>query len=316
MGLRETDAMQFILDLLTDGIITSAVQQIGFTPHDKVTETDLPFVQVYSPINENQQQEIRQDPGVLTFQLDIIDVRGRSNALRQAIAELDETLRIDKSWQGTVEKGFVTLRSVAERKVDERAVVGAVINLQIEEGLPEPNRVSLIDFSDVTKFSIDADALIENSTFVHGTIGIKKNATANQTVLTIEEGTAEFPFPLDLTVTNRVRFLTYVNPENSFFALFNFELKLGSDGGSRTSTYATTGLVGNGWSFPSYDLSDPRLTGGGGVDLSNVQAVQFLYNFNFFPAFVSTTYGILAADFGYYSRDTGLNNGRGYHPGF
>ena len=67
MGVREIDAMQYILDLLTDGIITSAVQQIGHTPHDKVSESELPFVQVYSPINENQDQDLRQDPGVLTL---------------------------------------------------------------------------------------------------------------------------------------------------------------------------------------------------------------------------------------------------------
>jgi hypothetical protein len=168
----------------------------------------------------------------------------------------------------------------------------------------------------VTKFTIDADALIENSTFVHGTIGIKKNATAPLTTLSASASTGQSGFPLDLTVTNRVRFLTYVNPENSQFALLAFEMALSSSTGTAKSTYATTNLVGNGWSYPSYDLSDPRLTTGGGVDLSNVQAVEFLYNFNFFPAFVSTTYGILAADFGYYSRDTGLNNGRGYHPGF
>jgi hypothetical protein len=313
---RELDAMQFVLDLLTDGIITSAVQQIGHTPHDRITEDELPFVQVYSPIDENQEQTKRQPPGTLTIQLDILDVFGNSNVLRDAITALDDTFRIDNTFQGLVENAFITLRSVAERKNDERSVVGAVITVQIAEGLPEPNRISLLDFSDSTKFSIDASGLIENSTYVRGTVGIRKAASGATTTLSASAATFQSGFPLDLSNVKRLRFLNYVNPENSVQALFNMRLRLTNSSGTQSSEYKTTDLPGSGWHFSAYDLTDPVAELGGGVDLSAIERVDFDYLWAFFFAFVSQTYGLIAAELSYTTRDTGDNNGRGYDPGF
>jgi hypothetical protein len=304
---RELDAMQFVLDLLTDGIITSAVQQIGFTPHDKITEPELPFVQVYSPIDENQEQTKRQPPGVLTIQLDILDVFGNSNVLRDAIAALDATFRIDNTFHGTVENAFITLRSVAERRNDERSVVGAVITVQIAEGFLDPGVTHVLDFSDASLFTLSAESVKVDSTAVFGAVGIQKVSSGALTSLT-----ASSPgFPKDLSGVHRLRWLTYKNPENIAGIL---QLRLFS--GGDFSLYGASGLSGAGWQSPAFDLDTPALIGGSGADLGDITAITMEYNWApFSSGFVSTTFGLIACDLFYTSRDTGLNNGRGYDPG-
>jgi hypothetical protein len=248
---------------------------------------------------------------VLTFQLDILDVFGNGNVLRTAIAALDETLRIDNTMQGLVEDAFITLRSVAERKDDERSVVGAVITVQIEEGLPDPGLIHLLDFSDASKFSITAGSEIQDSTIVRGAVGIKKTLAGPTMSLTASSATGQSGFPIDLSDVKRLRYFTYRNPENQNPPL-TVQLATGLD----FSNYETGLGGGIGWEFPSYDLSTPVLISGSGADLSDITAVSFLYNWGFFQDFVSTTFGILAADLAYHPRDTGDNAGRGYHSGF
>jgi hypothetical protein len=311
---RELDAMQFVLDLLTDGIITSSVQQIGFTPHDKITEPELPFVQVYSPIDENQEQTKRQPPGVLTIQLDILDVFGNSDVLRDAIAALDATFRIDNTFHGLVDNAFITLRSVAERKNDERSVVGAVITVQIAEGLPEPSWTHLLDFSDANLFFKSDGILLENSKYIDGVIGVKKEAAEVQSLVYASGSTGMPGFDMDLSGVNRLRLLAYLNGDNTVVG--SLTLKLYTAPATDTSTFRYNGRGGHGWMFPSFDLNDPSNISGSGADLSSIQRIDIQINWGFFQAYISPTYGILLADLGYSQRDTGLNNSRGYDPGF
>jgi hypothetical protein len=318
---RELDAMQFVLDLLTDGIITSAVQQIGFTPHDKITEPELPFVQVYSPVEETQEQAVRQPPGVLTFQLDILDAFGNSDVLRDAIAALDETFRIDNTFQGIVKNAFITLRSVAERRADERSVVGAVVTVEIAEGAPNPNFTSVLVFDDETIFSTSAGIVKENSKYVAGVLGLRKIGLSGGGVdelvssLTADSGTGYPGFPMDLSGTNRLRALVYVNSDNSVMG--SVQLRLHSSFNINYSTYNTNSLGGNGWQFPSFDLTDPVAPDtGSGASLASIQVIEIRFGWTFFADYVSPTYGLLVGALGYVQRDTGDNNGRGVHPGF
>jgi hypothetical protein len=308
---RELDAMQFVLDLLTDGIITSAVQQIGHTPHDRITEDELPFVQVYSPIDENQEQTKRQPPGVLTFQLDILDVFGNSNVLRTAIAALDETLRIDNTMQGLVENAFITLRSVAERKNDERSVVGAVITVQILEGTPEPVRTSILSFADSSLFEISGGSVIENSKTIDGAVGVRKTVGEATTTLSASDASGSLGFPMDLSALHRLRLRLYQDWHN--LAANNFNLRLHTVANVDWSEYRTKSLSLHGWRGPAYDLDDPATFGGSGVDLSDVVTIQMKWAW--FPSTaLSDTYGIIVLDLGYTQRDTGLTGG--YDPGF
>jgi hypothetical protein len=312
---RELDAMQFVLDLLTDGIITSSVQQIGFTPHDKISEPELPFVQVYSPVDENTEQAKRQPPGVLTFQLDILDVFGNSNVLRDAIAALDDTFRIDDTFHGLVQDAFITLRSVAERKQDERSVVGAVVTVQIAEGFPEPDRVRVLLFDDESLFSVSAGALKENSQYINGVVGLQKIATEVETALAASNFTGYPGLPMDLSVTNRLRLLVYMDTQAAVRGPIPL-LRLHTDPGVSFSNYIASNRGGHGWLFPSFDLNDPQANVGGGVDLSNVVTIEIRFNWSFFASQTTPNFGILVADLGYTQRDTGDNAGRGYDPGF
>jgi hypothetical protein len=312
---RELDAMQFVLDLLTDGIITSAVQQIGFTPHDKITEPELPFVQVYSPIDENQEQTKRQPPGVLTLQLDILDVFGNSNVLREAIASLDASFRIDNTMHGLAESSFITLRSVAERKNDERSVVGAVITVQIAEGYPDPGHTSIVTFDDEVIWFKSSGILLENSRYIGGVLGVKKDQTELLSIVSTNTAIGMPGFPMDLSVTNRLRLLAYFNSNNALG--WNLQIRLQSTINVNNSTFSTNSLSGHGWVFPSFDLTDPVSETGTGADLSAIEQIDIIVNWGFFfQEFVSPDYGILFADLGYSKRDTGLNNSRGYDPGF
>ena len=311
---RELDAMQFVLDLLTDGIITSAVQQIGFTPHDKITEDELPHVQVYSPVDENQEQATRQPPGALTFQLDILDVFGNSNVLREAIAALDATLRIDDTMQGLVQDAFITLRSVAERKSDERSVVGAVITVQIEEGFPDPELTSILSFSEATLFSSTPGIELQNSRTIDGALGIRKFLTESVSSVNANDITGSPGFPMDLSGVHRLRLRLYIDSQN--VALGNITLQLLSLGSANASTFFTNGRGGHGWVRPSFDLDDPAVVVGSGVNLSSIDEIKIVLNWGFLQAVVSETFGLIVADLGYTQRDTGLNNSRGYDPGF
>ena len=307
---RETDAMQFVLDLLTDGILTSTTRQIGFTNPDKVPETDLPFVQAYAATAENQDQEERQPGSVLTFNVDIIDVFDQREKLADAITALDEALRIDKSFTGTQEKGFVSLRALAQRQVNERSVAGCVIEVRLSEGFPDPSFTSLFSFADSSLFTALAGSILEDSQYIAGMTGLQKVGTGTPLGMTISGAAG---FPLDLTVTNRLRVLSYVNPEYAD-TMTSQTIRIESSG-SDFNNYTTTAIGVHGWSFPSYSLADPQ-NETGVLDLSAVTLIRFNFNYLFTNAFNSENFGILVADCGYYARDTGDNAGRGYHPGF
>lgn len=315
---RETDAMQFVLDLLTDGIITSQVQQIGHTPHGKVMESELPFVQVYSPITENQDEVQRQPAGTMQFQLEIIDVRSRSDALRSAIAELDITLRNDMTFKGILQKGFVTLRTVAERKGDERAIVGAIVTVRFSEGLIDPEGTHLIDFSDSTNFGQGVNDSLEDSRYVAGAIGMRRSSAGSSTFrLTASTAFSTPGMPFDVSGVSMLRLLMYINPlygDN----VASFVFVLGSDSNLvNSATYQPTPFImGNGWREFVIDIDNPLSTTGTGLDKSNVARFDSEGNMFFRQSFSSSDYGVVFADFGYTQRDTGANNGRGYDPGF
>jgi hypothetical protein len=157
---------------------------------------------------------------------------------------------------------------------------------------------------------------IEDSKTVSGVLGVRKDATAILTTVTASNASGAPGFPMNLSGIHRLRLQMYFDYESAF-NVFQLFLSLNTVSGVDSSTFvADGGRTGNGWLFPSFDLDDPSAVTGSGVDLSNVVSIGININFGFAQLFISDSYGILISDLGYTQRDTGSNNGRGYHPGF
>ncbi len=177
----EENVMQFILDLLVDGIVLSGEnQRIGRTPPDKIPLDQLPTVQVFAPILDIS-EEAAQQPGILTIGVEISDLAGRKAALRQALEALTTTLAIDSSFNGLIRKGFIAASAVAEVGDDKRVNASATIVCQLydkqSEGLlgvgANQSFVNLFSFADSSNFAA-SDAEIEDSQIVKGMMGLRR----------------------------------------------------------------------------------------------------------------------------------------------
>lgn len=323
----EHNVMQFVLNILRNGIVESgSTQQMGFTPHDQITASKLPFVQVYSPVIEAAEAVVQQ-PGSMTVQVDILDVKGRNDEVRHQLQALEDTLNIDQTFQGLIAKGTVSARAVSERAAQERTYGGVTILVQFKSGaidvvgeaLPNSPTTQLLDMG-AANWSATA-VQIEDSKRIRGGLGIRRDAASGSNiVLDASSATGQPGFPMDLSnaVTLRLRSLLYSDPEysNAIFAptLTLFRDVAGLNGGLFSP--AEDAFVGfHGWRYSAIDhLATPDFVFGTGLgSRSVIEIVRFTWSMLFSTAFSSTQFGMILMGLGYHLRDTGVNAGSGYH---
>jgi len=310
---REQNVMQHVLDLLTDGILTSKVRQIGYLPHDKVTGDMLPFVQIYSAVIDSNTSDVRNITGTTSFNVDIITHRDQMEELRVISDNLDQALREDRHWESQGDYGFATLRSVAERPDDNRSYLGMQITVQLSDDWSDDLATHLCDFTTLDNLDVNYTAdtgkcFVELSTWVHQCWGIRKVDTQGNPIVRYV-----MPQPVDMSAAKRVRLLMYNDQQWTDPTTLPVRLRIHSTLDVDWSRYDPTEPPSIGWSEYVYDLVAPPVVGIGNLDLSAVTVVDFT------PLQADATalteeYSWLLADFFFTDRDTGTVGG--YTPGF
>ncbi len=312
--------MQFLLDVTSPVVEpTPQVRQIGFTPHDQVTESQLPFVQVYAPIIELT-DEAEQRPGILVLQIDIIDGKGTRQAREDTLEAFDQTLRLDPSFQGMVAKGFVSARTVAERGDLERTVAGITVTVQLSVGTtPDISSVDVLDFSDSTKYKTGSpifDAL-EDSRVVKGAVGARRFLmTGDDLIIEASEDSGAFVGQLDLRASVRMRTEFYQAP---LFQTAFREMSLGlfqniekSNGGIYLPTEDRF-RGAHGWQHMVWRHRETpdTIIGAGPGSLGGIRVIQFIWN-NVDSGFQASRTGVELLSFRYHERDK-VSTDAGFH---
>lgn len=316
----ERDVMQFILDLLRDGIVkASANHQIGRTPFDKIDESKLPLVQVFAPIVEGT-AETAQRPGTMTFQLEIIDKIGRKEDLRRALEALDSTLRIDSSFHGLIRKGIIEARGVAELGEDKKTIASATIVCQLYEAVIEPPFTEVLDFRDSSKFIL-TNCAVEDSMIIGQSMGVRRVTPGTGSIViegSVNSGALPSPGGITLNKIERIRTALYLTPEYGP-EMDNLSLQLYVDNNLSNGGWfnpVTESFIGsNGWQYQIHSIqAAPDVTFGTGLgDRSVIRAIRFVWNMLFNASFSSTRFGLVLFKFGYTERDTGRNADADYH---
>lgn len=323
----EQDVMQFVLDIMINGIVNTTKQQIGYTPHTKITEDDLNFIQVFTISTENEDED-EPTPGLLTFQLELFQTAGKVNEIRTRLQALDETLRIDPSFNGLIQRGVITERAAAELPDDKRSIGVATIAVQFKEPDPiltsddtsQESMIRLVNFSNSATVS-NINSLIEDSQRMKNALGVRRNvASSGALQLAVTSGLQPARFPIDLTNLHRLRFLYYVNPEYAD-AMTSVALTCYSDAartnGDQFNPAEDTFIGTHGWRHVAYNIDlAPDFVFGSGWDRANTNAFDWTWTMFFAAAFVSNDFGMIVANFGYHTRDSGGDVGSGFHPGY
>lgn len=312
----ERNVMQFVLNLMSDGIVSAGDnRQIGLTPFDKISESQLPFAQVFAPIVEGT-EEPSQKPGTMTFQLQIIDVQGRKDQLRDALEALDYTLRVDSSFQNFVRKGFVSARAVAELGEDKRTVASATIVVEFYDQFRSGSLQGILPFNNLSRWAPDVNSAVEDSKLIQGAIGVRRvTPSSSQIIIDVQQNLLG---PIDLSSVHRLRTFLYLTPtyaELPAMRLLLFVDAAATNGASFTPASENLVHLSNGWQFPIFKiLETPDLTFGTGIgDRSEVRLVRFVWGMFFSADFSSTRFGLIITACGFYPRDTGVNVNSGYH---
>lgn len=345
MSDRQTRPMQYVLDLLTDGILVSAKQQIGFTPPDLAEVGELPFVMAYIADGQGIAREtagLTQGHGDLTFtvtvihfSLEHIDTRTGlpgfafvpTPDIRRVLDEIAHRLSIDHTMRGLVRHAFVSGSTVFT--VDSTAPQEAqfVVTCELLEDNREDEWIDQITFTDPARFgTISSTFSFEQSTIMPKAIGCQRNSGINailrsDAVLNSIDFSDAFPVPdfaedvLDFSVSNYVRVLLYQD-QQAAAASVNVELRIGArNSGNQLNNYrrylATRSW--HGWREMIFRLDSPFSTVGSPPNLRDTKAIE-LISANFGqPA--TTTFGMIWARLGYYQSDVGANLGLGSQGG-
>ncbi len=312
----ERDVMQFLLDILTDGIVKSGTnQQIGRTPIDKITETQLPFVQVFAPVTDLS-EDAAQQPGTVTFVVEIVDVRGQKEAMRVVMEALDSTLRIDMSFKSLVKKGLVAARAVAEVGDDKRTLGSATIVCELYDRIGLSGPFTQILDTDVLGVVIEGQR--QFSKIITGGIGVRR-AIADP-FADIQYRSPTVDDPTDLSEVQRIRALTYTTPEYGRAGILKPALLISTDvnfvNAAVYGAVSENNRTGIGWRQDIYNLQEPprSVLGAGVGDRSTITHISLAWTM--FPdavTFTSIRFGLVWVACGYHQRDTGLNVNAGYH---
>ncbi len=317
---RELTALTYLKDLAVRILSTTgspATGQIGITPHDKIVESDLPFVQVFSVDTENSDVTV-QGPGEMLVALEVIDKAGRKDVLRLVLEEFDRQVRVDQSLQGRAIKAVVTTRAVSERYKDDRTFAGATISVRFKEGFPDETTNSLTPFKNQGQFGI-TNGLKEESKRIAGCMGIRRDAASTASIL-VETSAAFFGFPLDVTSVQRLRLLLYTIPGYSN-AITSVAMTLYDEvaktNGAQFNPALDSFIGGHGWRERSFDIrATPDFTFGAGWNGTTIGLVEWAFPMFFSGSFTSLDYGLILCNFGYDQRDLGTGGISGVRPGF
>ncbi len=319
---RQLTAMQYVLDLLTDGIYTTTTQNIGIIPHDEVTEDRLPLVMAFSPEAATADDDPRIMPGSFVFVVQIIDVKGKTDALQEAVDSLERALRSDSSMKGLVRSTRVEASIAAEVGKLDRSVAAATVTVDFPDVmLVEDADVELLKFDSISNYiKVGAD-LLQAGTLGGGSIGFKKGQLVSNPSVNSSSIFNPADMPFNLAGVKVVRLFVYQDRENSHDTVtprelsnFGFKIKLFSSGPD-SSEFLPKQTMRHGWNEVLFDLEDPT-SELGTLDLSNIIQINFIMNYSLSASLTSSTFGIVFRRFGYTPRDIGDNNGRGVHPGF
>lgn len=337
---RTSAPMQYILDLLTDGILTSQHRQIGYTPIDRITSDQLPFVQVFTPTISTPTPELTQPVGDLTISLEIFNIPLAEAVARAALGpaepeflpfvdmqrvidQLSHTLSIDSSMDGLVAHASVA-ESGLFTDVGEHGMQMIAMSITVElanETRPEyiefvSAQGVVFNFEDVNNFgTLSGTATLEQSRTVPGAVAFRRDggfsAVMRGDTTTFGGGGG----PWDLSVTKFMRLLLYQDRQAAEGSV-NIEIHIGdrNSGNHPLADYRKYlwTMSWHGWQEIIFDLSQPTTTVGSPADLDAVEAIHFL-SVNF-GAPVTTTFGMVFSKFGYFARDTGDNDGIGPSP--
>lgn len=312
---RQTDAMDFILGLLKDGILTIADENRVIAASDSSKITNVPYAQAFE-IAQTNSDEDPQSAGTFTFELQIFLQTGNKDVLRTAIEALDSTLRIDESWQGLVEKGMIVASAVAERTDPIRSMASVTFEVVFKESHVRPEFVALGRFNNLFNFA-PVNCEVEVSKRVRVGLGVRRAIASNaDLIVNYKEGSA---FPADLTDVQRLRVFFYLTPEYSS-VLFDMSLGVFDDAlntvGSLFAEEDSLFIRGSGWREIRFDIrGTPTSTIGGGWGGTEVNAFRFQWNMFFNSAFTSDSFGLIFLSLGYHPRDVGTLPS-GVHPGF
>ena len=342
---RALEPMQFVLDLLSDGIIEASVGSpvrtfVGYKVPEEFKKGSLPFVQVFLlPISSTKPEtDLTQSTGELTFQVEYHDSSAEQSALDAALFPgsptvdpdvafrpgidiqrvfdaLAHTLGVDSTMRGLVANARVSASTVYVTNPEEPQ--GGLLTVICE--LAEDNRsewVEYVDFSATDKFApIVATAEIEDSLLIPNALGVKRIGGIFSTVKA-DSAITPMLFPMDFTRARIMRLLLWQDKQASIAAV-NIEVRLGQRNGGNALVDYRRYLETRSWHGPMeivFDVEDPFSTVGTPGDLDDVRAIEFLtVNFG---AVATTTFGLVLMQFGFYPRDRGLNtNGQGYQAG-
>lgn len=324
---RATDVMQYILDLLTDGILVSdaANRQLGFSLIEPLTDGQLPFVQAYAPVIVTPTADQIQSKGDLTFTLNVIDKAAPDgNDLEKVADDLRMTLSVDSGLRGIgahcfISDSFVdTVQFPNDKTILELTIVCEYLESNSQDF------VDLADFTDVLKFSAVNSAVIGNSVTIKDGMNFGRDAT-NNSMFTWDNASDPDGFTdgpggdeIDLSVTKNVRVVFYQRKEASDATTFS-EIWIGdvaSFPGAQPTDYRryVETRSFHGWNEFVFQLDSPFSTVGAPGGLSRTTSVAFVTFATNPPPSTdvgSTTY----THFGYMQRDVGDNAGHGVTPG-
>jgi hypothetical protein len=86
--------------MMAGGIYQSQTQRVGFTPLDRIKAEFLPWVQVFSTVSQTDTSDYLAHPATGTFRLEIVDVPGNREVVRQALEALEVEFARDQSCGG------------------------------------------------------------------------------------------------------------------------------------------------------------------------------------------------------------------------
>ncbi len=314
--------LQFLADILTIGIVQPPQPpKIGRTPLDKISETQLPFAQVFAPVVDLT-EEAAQQPGTMTFVIEILDRReiagqaNRKDRMRQRLEALDTTLLIDSSFQGLIRKGFVAARAVAEVGDDKRVLGSATIicefydtqdDFLIGVSVGQTSFTNIVSFADSTKWT-PLVCQIEDSKIIKGMLGLRRDA-ASTTQMSIEANSNNggIASTISLVGVKRLRLRTYLTPEygtgmvtSPYLELYT-ETNLSSGQAHRPAVHDFQSGIG--WREWIYDVTSPEAVFGSGLTLGSVRVVRIVWTMFFAGAFSSFDFGLIHDSIGYHLRD-------------
>lgn len=253
---RAVEAMQFVLDRLEQSNY-GATRQRGYLDPIHIQEASgLPFVQVFQAETVDEAATFGDRPSALSFVVQIIDLPGQADSIRDALENLTQSLREDPE----LDRSFrVTAHSVDEREDRDTAIGAATIEVTWQDEVLALGDTTIIDLVGNASGMRPPSQTFVDSEIIERAIGQIKTGSGVADMELESPGFSEFP--LDVSGLRFLRFLFYQR-ETSIFdsgGTGSFRIQLLSP--SNTDEWFVP-LNGTGWLDFALDLANPDVNGG------------------------------------------------------